>query len=131
MPNRYQLLYLSRLVPEVSPTCVAEIVRGARMLNASRHIGSLLVFDGWRFCQYLEGETAEVIALAERIRMDARHTDFRLLHQAAFDGSSLLADPGLDYALSYEDSLEGFEKISGTEALALLKTLLPEFDRAP
>lgn len=131
MPKLYQLVCFSRLAPEMSPTCVASIVRATRSLNEARQISSLLVFDGAHFCHYIEGHAVDVTALAERIRADTRHTDFRLLHQAEFEGPPLVAGRSLDYALSYDESLENFEKVRGAEAVHLLKKLLPTLDREP
>lgn len=131
MQNVYQLIYLSRLADAASPACVAEIVRVARQRNAVFHIRSLLVFDGWRFCQTLEGEYAVVCDLADRIRADERHTDFRVLHRAESSAEGLFGRSSLDYALSIDDSLGHLEAVRGPEAFVLLSGLLPKLDREP
>ncbi len=131
MSKRYQLVYLSRLAPTELPTCVAGIVHVARLLNEIHKVSSLLIFDGGRFCQYLEGRHAEVISLAERIRADVRHIDFKLLYQAEFDGLPLLPGCGLEYALSYEYNLDHFETVSGPGVIDLLRNVLPTLDREP
>lgn len=131
MSNTYQLMYLSRLAEEASPTCVADIVRTARQGNVARQINSLLVFDGWRFCQTLEGEYAAVCELADRIRADGRHTGFRILHQAESAAQGLFCRSSLDYALSYDDSLGGLEAVCGPDALVRFTSLLPKLDREP
>ncbi|MDO9636679.1 MAG: BLUF domain-containing protein [Thiobacillus sp.] len=131
MTERCQLLYLSRLAADTSPACVADIVRAARQRNTAHGISSVLVFDGWRFCQCLEGPAAGVATLADRIRADERHTDFRVLHQGEaviplrLDGKSLV------YALDYDGSLDRFEQTRGVEAVALLTGMLPAFDLEP
>lgn len=131
MSNVYQLIYLSRLVETALPTCVAEIVRVARQRNLVFHINSLLVFDGWRFCQTLEGEQAVVCDLADRIRRDERHTGFRVLYRAESAGENLFGRSSLDYALSYDEGLSCLEAAGGPETLALLSGLLPRLDREP
>jgi hypothetical protein len=131
MTKRYHMVYLSRLSPDLLPTCVNGIVRVARQRNEAQQINSVLVFDGERFCQYLEGPPAAVIPLAGRIRDDARHTGFRLLHEGEFEGSARVSNKSLDYALSYEDNLACFEAVSGAAAVELLRGLLPTLDRAP
>lgn len=131
MLERYQLLYLSRLAPDATPLCVAEIVHAARPRNQAQRVGSLLVFDGLRFCQYLAGEAATVRALADRIRADPRHTDFRVLYEGVLAGPSPLGQRSLAYALCYDDSLDRIEQAGGTQAIALLASLLPSFDREP
>lgn len=131
MPNVYQLIYLSRLAEAASPACVAEIVRVARQRNLASHINSLLVFDGWRFCQTLEGDVATVCELADRIRKDERHTGFRVLHRAEASPEHLFGRSSLDYALSYDDSLDCLERAHGPEVLMRLSSRLPMLDREP
>lgn len=131
MSNVYQLIYLSRLAETASPVCVAEIVRVARQRNLASHINSLLVFDGWRFCQTLEGEYAAVCDLADRIRGDERHSGFRVLHRAESSAERLFGRSSLDYALSYDDSLGCLETVCGPETLVMLSSLLPKLDREP
>ncbi|MDO9468462.1 MAG: BLUF domain-containing protein [Thiobacillus sp.] len=131
MTERCQLFYLSRLAAGTSPACVAEIVRASRQRNTANGISSLLVFDGWRFCQYIEGGDAAVSELVERIRIDARHTDFRVLHQGPPVTPLVLGGHSLVYALNYDDSLDRFEQTRGVQAIALLAGLLPTFDMEP
>jgi len=131
VPERYQLLYLSRLAADATPLCVAEIVRAARPRNQAQRISSLLVFDGLRFCQYLAGEVATVRALADRIGADRRHTDFRVVYEGVLSGPAPLGRRSLAYALCYDDSLDRIEEADGAQAIALLASLLPSFDREP
>lgn len=131
MPNIYQLVYISRLGDEVSPARLAQIVRTARQRNLDRQINSLLIFDGLRICQILEGEQAAVCDLAERIRMDDRHTGFRVLHQAEVPEQGLFGRSSLDYALTYDYSLDGLKGMRGPDALIQLSRLLPKLDREP
>ncbi|MDP3584873.1 MAG: BLUF domain-containing protein [Thiobacillus sp.] len=131
MKERYQLFYLSRLAPGTSPTYVAEIVRAARQRNAEHGINSLLVFDGWRFCECIEGTDTAVGTLADCIRTDVRRTDFTVLHQGEAVIPLRLGGKSLVYALSYDDSLDRFEQARGAQAIALLAGMLPTFDLEP
>lgn len=131
MSELYHLIYLSRLSPEASASCVAGIVRASRLRNQMAQISGLLVFDGARFCHYLEGPAATVCSLADRIRTDGRNTDFRVIHQAEFDGPPLLPQHGLEYALSYDEHLECFERSEGPMSFLLFRDLMPAFDMAP
>jgi hypothetical protein len=131
MTERCQLFYLSRLATGASPVCVAEIVRASRKRNTAHGINSLLVFDGWRFCQYIEGANAAVGELADRIRTDARHTDVKMLYQGPTSTPLVLGGHSLVYALNYDDSLDRFEQTHGAQAIALLAGLLPTFDMEP
>jgi len=131
MSNTYQLIYLSQLAETASPACVGEIVRVGRQRNRASRINSLLVFDGWRFCQTLEGEYDAVCDLTDRIRRDGRHNGFRVLHRKASTAECLFGRSSLDYALSYDDSLGCLDMVRGPEALVLLSGLLPRLDREP
>ena len=131
MTERCQLFYLSQLTAGTSPTCVAEIVRASRQRNTAHGISSLLVFDGWRFCQYIEGANPAVGKLADRIRTDARHTEVKVLHHGTPVVPLALGGHSLVYALNYDDSLDRFEQARGAQAIALLAGLLPTFDMEP
>lgn len=131
MSELYHLIYLSRLAPDVSASCVANIVRTSRPRNQTAQISGLLVFDGARFCHYLEGPAAAIATLSDRIRMDSRNTDFRIIHQSEFEGPRLLPQYGLEYALSYDEHLECFEESTGPTSVMLFRNLMPAFDMAP
>lgn len=131
MPPLYHLIYLSRLAPDASAACVASIVRASRLRNEQERISGLLVFDGARFCQYLEGPETSVCTLADRIRVDTRNCGFRILHQSVLDGPRLLGKHGLEYALSHDGQLERFEACDGAAAAVLFRDLMPAFDLSP
>lgn len=131
MSELYHLIYLSRLAPAESASCVSSIVRASRLRNQIAQVSGLLVFDGARFCHYLEGPATAIGTLAERIRLDSRNTDFRILHESRFAGPRLVPRYGLDYALSYEDHLECFEESTGPATFLLFRDLIPAFDMEP
>ena len=79
----YEVLYVSTIAPEAPLSVVADIVRKARPGNQERGITGLLIFDGQRFCQQLEGSQKQVLSLVERIRADPRHTDVHVVHHGA------------------------------------------------
>ena len=82
MPELHQILYRSLLAPDHTPGVVGRIVGAARQRNASEGITGLLVFDGLRFCQHLEGPPDPVQRLMRRLQADRRHTDVRGLLDA-------------------------------------------------
>lgn len=131
MIQRYQFLYTSRLLSDITPACVSRIVAVARERNRQSGIGSTLVFDGWRFCQYLEGDATAVCTLAERIRNDPRHGEFRVLHHGASTGPAPLAGRSLMFALCYDTSLVEIEHASGEQAVQLFADKLHDFDLEP
>lgn len=131
MSELYHLMYLSRLSPEAPASCVAGIVRASRLRNQMARVSGLLVFDGARFCQYLEGDADDVCTLADRIRMDERNIDFRVIHQSAFSGPRLMPEFGLEYALSYDNQLDCFDGAVGAASYSMLRNLLPVLDMEP
>lgn len=68
------------MAPDAPLSVVADIANKARLHNAAQDITGLLIFDGLRFCQQLEGPQKSVLALIERIRTDTRHTDVEIFH---------------------------------------------------
>lgn len=75
-------MYVSTIAPGVPISAVAVIAQIARLYNAEHNITGLLIFDGMRFCQQLEGAQTEVVALMERISKDSRHCNVEIFHQA-------------------------------------------------
>ena len=76
----YEVLYVSTLAPDQPLQVVAEIAAHARPANASMDITGLLIFDGQRFCQQLEGPQKAVLKLMERIGDDTRHVNVEVVH---------------------------------------------------
>lgn len=131
MTGRRELLYLSALAAHVSPACVGGIVRHARRRNAARGISSVLVFDGWRFCQYLAGGAADVAAVTRSIAADSRHAEFTLVHAGRLVGASLAGQQPLIFALCYDASLDDIAQAHGAGAVDALARLLPQLDASP
>jgi hypothetical protein len=69
----YQLTYISSARPGICQIDVEAILRSSRANNARDAITGLLVHDGVRFLQALEGERVLVEAAFARIRVDPRH----------------------------------------------------------
>jgi hypothetical protein len=61
---------------------VGSIASRARGATPERGITGLLVFDGQRFCQHLEGPREAVDALMQQIEDDPRHIDIRVVYAA-------------------------------------------------
>ena len=73
------IVYVSRLVDPQGPGAVAGIIRKARSNNAVRGITGALIYDGERFCQYIEGEPRTIERTFATIERDPRHDDVRVL----------------------------------------------------
>ena len=128
----YEVLYTSELEPSVRVSAIAGIVRRARAWNSAHDITGVLVFDGGRFCQYLEGPADEVHALALRISADARHTAFRRLHAATRLGPRRLAGHPMSYGLAYDEAeIDAVLALTGAAATDRLIDTLPRLELEP
>lgn len=74
-----QLTYISTATAELNSMQVNDILRASRNNNAPAGVTGLLLYDGYRFLQALEGDTAMVNATYQRIKADRRHRAVVLL----------------------------------------------------
>ena len=72
------LTYTSRARIDLGDEDLAAIHQTARHFNALDGISGLLLFDGARFLQIVEGAEDAVDNLVERLRMDPRHSAFEI-----------------------------------------------------
>ena len=68
------LTYTSLARLDLASTDLADIHQAARHLNALDGITGLLIFDGRRFLQIIEGSEEAIDNLVERLRGDTRHS---------------------------------------------------------
>lgn len=127
-PPLHEVLYVSTLADGQPVSIIADIAATARVFNESQNITGLLVFDGMRFCQQLEGERKAVMALLERIRQDPRHTNIEVLHHAPLAQRRFRR-----FSLAYTtvddvDVLERLEQLDGEAAMDLFVSLLATLD---
>ena len=116
------VLYISTLAADQPLSAIAAIAAHARHRNPQRGITGLLVFDGLRFGQQLEGPEDEVRALMQCIQGDPRHTTVEVLHDAPLAERRF---PGFSLAYrTQEDALRRLEGLRGPAALAAFGALL-------
>lgn len=129
--NLYCILYHSQLAPSAPISCVADIVKTARGFNKDHEITGILVFDGQRFFQYLEGPQQAVADLVKAIAADPRHVEFRLQHQGERMEERMFRNWSMAYVL-VDDSepLADLDAIEGESAMNKLKALIPMLDIA-
>jgi len=112
----FQLTYVSAARVGLSWADVDAIAVAARRNNHCNHITGLLVHDGARFLQVIEGERESVESLYSRIRADPRHVDpavvtARAVTERAFSAWDLAcqevvtADDSRSFALAIEDRI--------------------------
>lgn len=75
----YCLVYVSQATHDFSDEELADLLAVSRRNNAATAITGLLMYESRVFMQALEGPRAQVEALFERIRRDARHTDVQII----------------------------------------------------
>ncbi|MDB5964256.1 MAG: blue light sensor protein [Polaromonas sp.] len=127
-PRLFEILYVSTLAPQAPVSIVAEIANRARNFNEAHGISGLLIFDGLRFCQQLEGSQKQVLALLERIRQDPRHVDVEVLHHAPL-AERRFRRFSLGFTMMDDaDLLGSLEKMDGLEALEGFLALQPCLD---
>ena len=124
-------LYHSKIAPDVGVSCVAEIVKTARSFNKEHQITGMLVFDGQRFCQYIEGPRQDLQALIDRIEVDARHHQFEPKHHAPLNGKRMFSNWSMAYVLVDDaEPLDDLERVVGPAAIEILESLIPMLDIA-
>lgn len=82
------LTYTSRARLDLGDEDLAAIHQTARHLNALDGISGLLLFDGSRFLQIVEGSEDAIDNLVERLRMDPRHSAFEVRDERYVDRRS-------------------------------------------
>ena len=72
------LLYRS-VYKEVSPYIISDILKTARKNNKQKNITGVLFVGNGFFMQSLEGEEEDVKALFEKIKVDERHSNVKII----------------------------------------------------
>lgn len=75
----HQISYQSTARQFLTDDDLQDLLAKARVYNAAHHISGMLLCRGGQFVQVLEGEEAVLRALYEKIKVDPRHSDLRLL----------------------------------------------------
>jgi hypothetical protein len=78
-----RIVYASRAVHEFEDFELLELLDRARAQNQRRGVTGMLVYSARSFLQLFEGEDDAVEVIWDRIRMDERHTDLRVLGDGA------------------------------------------------
>lgn len=125
-----ELVYVSQATGPMYDDALRRMLRQARQNNAERGITGALVYLRGRFAQVLEGETAVVEPLFERIRVDPRHVAVRVVSQRPIEQRSFA-----EWTMAYlpletvgdPDDLAGFDAFLLDQALGdrQLDRLLP------
>ena len=110
-PKLFEVLYVSTIAPSAPVSVVADIAVRARTWNLQQDITGLLIFDGMRFCQQIEGLQKPVLSLIERISADDRHLNVVIFHHGELEQRR------------FKDWSLAFTNVEDTEVLARLEKL--------
>jgi hypothetical protein len=119
-------IYRSRLVAEVS--CVSTIIQTARLFNAAHGITGVLIFDGERFVQYIEGPPDEMDCLITRLQNDPRHADFEPLGESWPHHTRLFDTWAMGYGFWEDDGENSLIALTPTNGFAGMMEILPSLD---
>lgn len=76
----HQLVYISKASEMFSQKELNDILNAAKKNNSHQNITGILMYDGGRFIQILEGDKEHISSLFDKIALDKRHTHIRLLY---------------------------------------------------
>ena len=116
--NLFCFLYYSHIAPDVPVSCVADIVKTARSFNLQHEVTGMLIFDGQRFAQYIEGPEQAIQGLIYRISSDLRHHQVVPLLHAPLEGARRFERWSMAYVLVEEQ--EPINELAGLPAQAAL-----------
>ncbi len=127
-----QLLYVSRLVAGVRYDVFSPICQVSRRRNAELSLAGVLLFDGHRFCQWLEGPPESLARVRGSISTDPRHEFMTVL----VDRTQPLVIAKEPWQAGYcgpdeLDLLTGPERASADETMAIFRGIVTRSDLSP
>jgi Sensors of blue-light using FAD len=130
--SHHQLLYLSHLVAGVRYDVFSAICQVSRRRNAELSLAGVLLFDGHRFCQWLEGPQAAVDRVRQSIANDPRHEFMTVLVDRPQSGATTQDVWQAGYCGPDElDLLLGPERLDADQAMAVFRAIVTRADLSP
>lgn len=124
-------IYCSRISSNYNFDCVANIIKVSRLHNKSKDITGILIFDGDRFYQYIEGPESNINFLIEKIATDRRHTDFTSKYFTTARNERVFSHWSMGYVLIEEENpFMELDLLSGEALVEKLKSIIPILDIA-
>lgn len=108
MTNFYSLLYTSKINLDFEINSILN-VKELRAHNNKNYITGLMVFDGYNFIHYLEGEKNKIFDLFNLIKNDYKQLDLEIRIQGELSDARLFTKWSVGY--SYDDDGKFMEKI--------------------
>lgn len=107
----HQIMYISSAHSDVTPVQCAEIARAAAARNQTEDVTGLLLFNGKRFLQVLEGPREAVERVYTRICGDGRHCAVVKLREAVI-GEREFGNWAMAYDNPFQRSTSLKEKVT-------------------
>jgi hypothetical protein len=105
------VIYASKALQDFGDDELLELLVAARRVNQDHGVTGMLVYAARSFLQLFEGEEDGVEVVWDRIRMDGRHNDLRVLADGPAEGP-LFGDWSMGFehpsAQLLEETLEGY-----------------------
>jgi len=119
-----RFFYCSALAPQHQATYVGAILKTARAFNATHGITGILLFDGARFVQCIEGDGDILNPLIGRILGDERHCAIQILLCEPLGQDEERRYPG--WSMGYcdvesEDLIASVAALPGAQGLEMLR----------
>lgn len=110
-----QIFYVSRCGLGLTSTDVRRIVGSSQIHNRRLNITGVLAYSGKHFAQVLEGHAAPLGGLMDRIALDSRHRDVRLLMRREGEAHRLFGEWSL-HLLDSPTIGDGLEQLLGDDS---------------
>lgn len=98
-----QIAYISAATQPMSTEHLLALLQQSLRNNAGNGVTGMLLYGNATFLQALEGEESVVAALFDKILLDPRHTNVKILHRKAIERRQ------------YSDWTMGFKRVSDQE----------------
>ena len=130
--SHHQYLYLSHLVASVRYDVFSPICQVSRRRNGELSLAGVLLFDGHRFCQLLEGPPESVARVRESISSDPRHEFVTTLVDRPQPVSAAREPWQAGYCGPEElDLLFGPDRPDADEVIAIFRRIVSRSDLSP
>ena len=120
-----RIVYESQASASLSEAEVIDILRKSQVRNNQDKISGILLFQGRRFLQFIEGPPQAVQALFARIAKDPRHQDIRILSETN-DEKLLMPTWAMAYSSPTLELHKGDTFLLGQRQAQSICELLPE-----
>ncbi len=128
----HQVLYISQLAPGREYDTFTAVCRVARGRNGSLGAGGVLLFDGHRFCQLLQGPAEAVRMLMRDIAEDPRHERLAVLVDAPAAPGEIERHWWAGYCDAFElDVLDAALGVRGEAAIKKFRDIVSRADLSP